>query len=217
MSRAMGLGKRHREIGKEETREALLQAGLAEFAERGLDSPSLDAICARAGYTRGAFYVHFRNREAFLVAAMERILGPFLDAVVARGDEAHDLARTIERFAGALVATAQLKAPPGPGTLPRILPLHRLLDACERSPRLAEHFRRIVNEAMARVERSTVRGQDAGEVRGDVDARQLGAVLVSLALGGIVALELGFALDVEAAGKTVLALVAGAAPDPGER
>jgi TetR/AcrR family transcriptional repressor of nem operon len=208
--------KRPRDVGKEETREALLLAGLAEFAERGLDAPSLDSICARAGYTRGAFYVHFRDREAFVVAAMERVLGPFLDAVVARGEEAHDLARTIERFVAALAAMAQLAGNPEPGLPPKIVPLHRLLDACERSPRLAEHFIRIVREAMARVEKSTLRGQSAGEVRGDVDARQLGSVLLSLALGAIVALELGIALDLQAAGKTVLALVARPASVQGE-
>ena len=201
--------RRHgREVGKEETREALLLAGLAEFAERGLDAPSLDSICARAGYTRGAFYVHFRDREEFVVAAMERVLGPFLDAVVARGEEAHDLARTVERFVAALAGMARLVGAPDAGLPPKVLPLHRLLDACERSPRLAERFRRIVREAMARVEKSTRRGQGEGEVRGDVDPGQLGSVLVSLALGAIVALELGISLDLQAAGKTVLALVA---------
>ncbi len=203
----MGERKRPREAGKEETREALLLAGLAEFSERGLDAPSLDAICARAGYTRGAFYVHFRDREAFVVAAMERVLGPFVDAVVARGEEAHDLARTIERFVAALSGMAQLAGPDL--SLPlKILPLHRLLDACERSPRLGERFTRIVKEARARVEKSTRRGQGEGEVRRDVEAGQLGSVLVSLALGAIVAMELGIAIDLEAAGKTVLALVA---------
>ena len=201
--------RRHgREVGKEETREALLLAGLAEFAERGLDAPSLDSICARAGYTRGAFYVHFRDREEFVVAAMERVLGPFLDAVVARGEEPHDLARTVERFVSALAGMAQLVGAREAGLPPKVLPLHRLLDACERSPRLAERFRWIVQEAMARVEKSTRRGQGEGEVRGDVDPGQLGSVLVSLALGAIVALELGISLDLQAAGKTVLALVA---------
>ena len=197
-----------REVGKEETREALLLAGLAEFSERGLDAPSLDSICARAGYTRGAFYVHFRDREEFVVAAMERVLGPFLDAVVARGEEAHDLARTVERFVAALAGMARLVGAPEDGLPPKVLPLHRLLDACERSPRLAERFRRIVREAMARVEKSTRRGQGEGEVRGDVDPGQLGSVLVSLALGAIVAMELGISFDLQAAGKTVLALVA---------
>jgi AcrR family transcriptional regulator len=208
MSSPVSDRKHPREAGKEETREALLLAGLAEFSERGLDAPSLDSICARAGYTRGAFYVHFRDREEFVVAAMERVLGPFLDAVVARGEEAHDLVRTIERFVAALAGMAQLVAPPHTEAPPKVLPLHRLLDACERSARLAERFRWIVREAMTRVEKSARRGQGEGEVRGDVDPGPLGAVLVSLALGAIVALELGIPLDLQAAGKSVLALIA---------
>jgi AcrR family transcriptional regulator len=45
-----------RELAKQETREAVIRAGMAAFTEEGVDLPSLDAICARAGFTRGAFY-----------------------------------------------------------------------------------------------------------------------------------------------------------------
>ncbi|MBM4360960.1 MAG: TetR family transcriptional regulator, partial [Deltaproteobacteria bacterium] len=47
----------------QETRDALIEAGMAAFASEGLDAPSLDSICERAGYTRGAFYVHFKDRN----------------------------------------------------------------------------------------------------------------------------------------------------------
>ena len=82
---------------KDATRKALLEAGLAELIEHGRKSPSLDAICERAGYTRGAFYVHFENREEFNVAVMEHVTEKFLDLVVTeeRGD---DLRQTVTRF-----------------------------------------------------------------------------------------------------------------------
>ncbi len=51
-----------RDETKQRTRDALIQAGLELFTEQGLDVPSLDAICDRAGFTRGAFYVHFADR-----------------------------------------------------------------------------------------------------------------------------------------------------------
>ena len=57
-----------RDLAKQETREALIQAGMDAFSEEGVDLPSLDAICARAGFTRGAFYVHFKDREDFFAA-----------------------------------------------------------------------------------------------------------------------------------------------------
>src|SRR5215212_2654399 len=71
-----------REQAKAETREALIMAALDEFAAHGLEAPSLDAICARAGYTRGAFYVHFKDRGDLLIAVVEHALTHFMDSVI---------------------------------------------------------------------------------------------------------------------------------------
>jgi len=90
--------KSARELAKQETREALVQAAIAEFAEKGLDLPSLDAICARAGFTRGAFYVHFRDREELLGAVMERVLDAVLDAVMGTEGAANDLETIVARY-----------------------------------------------------------------------------------------------------------------------
>lgn len=70
-----------RDQTKQETRDALVSAALALFAEEGLDAPSLDAICDRAGFTRGAFYVHFADRDELLVAVMEKVGEAFLQSV----------------------------------------------------------------------------------------------------------------------------------------
>src|SRR4249919_2412241 len=84
-------GSKSRDDAKRETREALIAAGVAAFAEEGIDAPSLDSICARAGYTRGAFYVHFKDRDDFLIAVMERAIGGFLDALTPSGEAGRDL------------------------------------------------------------------------------------------------------------------------------
>src|SRR5688572_8533736 len=80
---------RRRRETKQETREALIRAALAAFAEHGFDAPSLDAICARAGYTRGAFYVHFRDRSDLMVAVIEHAMTVFMDTIIATGDTGH--------------------------------------------------------------------------------------------------------------------------------
>jgi len=192
-----------RETAKAETREALLEAGLAEIAERGIDAPSLDAICARAGYTRGAFYVHFRDREDFLVAVMERTLGAFLDAVIAGGGDREErgLAETVSRFAGALGLRDE-----GP------VPLHRLLEVCERAPEFRERFVRLLAGAAERVGEVARAGQRAGSVRDDVDPETLASLLLTLALGSITALQTGLPLDVPAARDAVLRLLGPARP-----
>ena len=140
----------NRPAGKRETREALIQAGIAELAAKGLQEPSLDAICARAGYTRGAFYVHFEDREDFVAAVMERVLSGFLDAVIDPGSGEHDLADTLAGFAGAL---------PGAG---RAIQLHRLIEACARSPRIRERWVALVREATLRVAKAVERGTGRG-------------------------------------------------------
>ena len=94
-----------RESAKRETREALIAAALAEFAEHGLAAPSLDAICARAGFTRGAFYVHFRDRDDLMVGVLETALGAFLDAMIATAAEQNGVAP--EDFRTLLVSQVQ--------------------------------------------------------------------------------------------------------------
>ncbi|WP_345800177.1 helix-turn-helix domain-containing protein [Microbacterium sp. AZCO] len=45
------------------TRQRLLDAAAEVFAEVGLDAASVEAICERAGFTRGAFYSNFETKE----------------------------------------------------------------------------------------------------------------------------------------------------------
>jgi TetR/AcrR family transcriptional repressor of nem operon len=204
--------KASRDAAKGETREALVTAALAEFAARGLDAPSLDAICARAGFTRGAFYVHFRDRDDLVVAAMERVLGAFLDAVIGRGDAAPDLEATVQRFAGMLVALGAGARVRRGGRLAgaplAAVPLHRLLEACLRSPPIQQRFVSLLRDAILRVAKSVAASQAAARVRSNLDADALATLLVALALGVLTALEAGLPLDVERARKTVVALFA---------
>ena len=54
------------------TRAAIIDAAEALFAEHGTPSASIDEICARAGFTRGAFYSNFRTVDDVFFALYER-------------------------------------------------------------------------------------------------------------------------------------------------
>lgn len=49
------------------TRARLLTAASAAFAQEGLDKASVESICDRAGFSRGAFYSNFASKEDVLV------------------------------------------------------------------------------------------------------------------------------------------------------
>ncbi|POQ99652.1 hypothetical protein AU468_10095 [Alkalispirochaeta sphaeroplastigenens] len=49
----------------EQTREAIFDAGLQVFSEKGFTAATMSDIARKAGVTRGAIYWHFKNKEAF--------------------------------------------------------------------------------------------------------------------------------------------------------
>ena len=56
---------------RDRTRARILQAAYEVFAENGLDGASVEAICDRAGFTRGAFYSNFESKEQLFAEALD--------------------------------------------------------------------------------------------------------------------------------------------------
>lgn len=54
-----------------QTRERLMSAAATVFAERGVIGASVEEICEAAGFTRGAFYSNFADKDALVLALIE--------------------------------------------------------------------------------------------------------------------------------------------------
>lgn len=52
-------------------RDKLLLAGLAVIRSKGYSATTVDELCAAAGVTKGAFFHHFKSKEALGVAAAD--------------------------------------------------------------------------------------------------------------------------------------------------
>ncbi|MEM7158488.1 MAG: TetR/AcrR family transcriptional regulator [Myxococcota bacterium] len=189
-----------RKAAKQRTRRALIDAAFELFSESGLDGPSLDAICERAGYTRGAFYVHFADRDELIVAVMEEAGPPILDELIA-ADSNEDLATLFTRFLAAFADGSYPLAPRGG------IRAHQFIDACIRSPKVGQRYVELVVEAMARVAHGVERGQQGGQLRDDVDAQAIAALLVGAIIGSQTMSELGVPYDFSATAAAALRML----------
>ena len=57
---------------KANARDKILDAALHKIRAHGLAATSVDELCAAAGVTKGAFFHHFRSKEAAAIAAAGR-------------------------------------------------------------------------------------------------------------------------------------------------
>src|SRR5437763_2071325 len=57
---------------REATRELVLTAAARVFAERGFHATSLDAIAEEAGFSRGAVYYNFADKEELFLELLDR-------------------------------------------------------------------------------------------------------------------------------------------------
>ncbi|WP_323375700.1 TetR/AcrR family transcriptional regulator [Streptomyces alkaliterrae] len=61
------------------TRQRLLDAALEVFAEEGFGRSTVEQVCERAGFTRGAFYSNFTSLDELFLAMWERRSAHMLD------------------------------------------------------------------------------------------------------------------------------------------
>lgn len=72
---------------REATRQRLFDAATQIFSEVGFGSASVEAVCERAGFTRGAFYSNFDSKEELFVELAAQVCRARVLSVRRRIDE----------------------------------------------------------------------------------------------------------------------------------
>ena len=75
---------------RQQTREHLLAAAAEVFAERGFHGASLDDVAAVAGFTKGAVYSNFKNKEDLFLALFKAHYEREIQALRATLEESGD-------------------------------------------------------------------------------------------------------------------------------
>lgn len=190
-----------REEAKKASREALVQAAMVLFPKQGLDV-SLDEVCLHAGYTRGAFYVHFKTRDELILEVMSRLGQQWLDSMFGGAEENGDLLGLVQRFAGELTAGRYPLTRAG-GMRP-----YQLLDACARSPAIRERYLRFIDDSVRQLATRIVNSQRQQHIKPMFEADTLATLLVALVIGVHTLHDLDYPLDLGKASLTALQMLA---------
>jgi AcrR family transcriptional regulator len=162
-----------RERKKDETRARIFKAAVRLFREKGFEETTIDDITERADVAKGTFFNYFPKKES--------VLGYLTETQLADAEE----------FATALLQSRQ------PARQKLIALLQRIASVYEEEPELSQY---VMRESMRRASTPSdavhvhwhtlltgliQQGQQAGELRGDVDAKRAVYVLGGVYMGTV--------------------------------
>ena len=157
------------------TRRAILRAAARSFSEQDFDSTTVEDICAAAGVGRSTFYLYFDSKERVLIelaSATARGVSSEVDAWVDAGSVDHALSVFIDglvrRMEGIPKSLAAL--------------VMRRVSAANVTPRPIPGAPVLFDDIFAGIVRD---GQRRGEIRTDLDAREIGETLAGMTLDAL--------------------------------
>lgn len=121
-----------------QTREKLMRAAMQVFAEVGIMGASVEEICEAAGFTRGAFYSNFGDKDALVLALIQQCVidgSAAASKAIAAMREAEDLPAP-ELITVAMNAYEALDAP----WRQNVLTQHELLLYAARRPGIRQAY-----------------------------------------------------------------------------
>jgi AcrR family transcriptional regulator len=171
----------------EQAEQAIIDAALELFAERGVEGVCVEAVAARAGVGKATIYRRWPGKEDLLMAALGSLRAPLPEP---RGESARDdLVQLLETMVG-------------DADDPRLHRQYAMLHGeGERYPKVLARYMEDVVEPRREVLRRVLRhGIAAGEVRPDLDIEvavlALGGAVMSRTKGANVPAAEGFAVRV---------------------
>lgn len=159
-----------------DTRQRLLEAALSVFARHGYERATVDAIVREAGFSKGAFYVHFGSKEdLFWTMFEERMVRQqqaFRDAV-APGAPARETLRRVLHAVFSLERADQAWA----------AMFAEFLAHASRNHRVRERLAAMIQSWRDLTAATLVAERDAGRLRRDLDIEFVAMALVALVEG----------------------------------
>lgn len=159
-------------------REVVLDRAMRAFWSRGYEATSIQHLVERTGIQRGSLYGAFGDKRALFLAAMEHYDRVMTAKLLATLDEPGSGLGAIRRFFRLKVDAAQERSRPR-----GCLVTNSATELASRDRRTASRIGATLGRIEAAFHRAVIRGQQAGEIDPERDARALARFLTSSAQG----------------------------------
>jgi TetR/AcrR family transcriptional repressor of nem operon len=159
-------------------REVVLDRAMRAFWSRGYEATSIQHLVERTGIQRGSLYGAFGDKRALFLAAIEHYDRVMTAKLLATLDAPGSGLGAIRRFFRLKVAAAQERSRPR-----GCLVTNSATGLASRDRRTASRIGATLGRIEAAFHRAVIRGQQAGEIDPERDARALARFLTSSAQG----------------------------------
>ena len=183
----------------EGTRALLVANAFREIHAHGYAGASLDRILANSGVTKGALYHHFKSKADLLHAVIDDAVRPMvLDRWLEPLRESDDPIRTLAESTRAMMMEAT------PEEMCRGCPLNNLTqELAGVDEDIRKHLDRIADEWRAGIRAAFERGQEAGNVRTEVNVAAVASLVFATYQGLIGSVKTSHDQDAVTAGLSM--------------
>ncbi len=171
-----------------DTKQTLIREALRLFLSRGYDTATLTEIAGRVGITKPAIYYHFRNKEELAEGVLDHFIRVMTDWSRTRFGECATTRELLQAFFASLQDFARVerilleadpREPEAGGSFADFV-----TSAARGNPRFRERITAIFAATRQHLASRIRSGQEAGEIRPDLDA-DLAALHIHALIEGV--------------------------------
>ena len=183
----------------EGTRALLVENAFREIHAHGYAGASLERILADSGVTKGALYHHFKSKADLLHAVIDDAIGPLVsERWLTPLQESDDPIRALAESTRAMMAEATVEE------MRCGCPLNNLTqELAGVDEDFRQHLDRIAGEWREGIRAAFERGQEAGNVREDVNAAAVASLVFATYQGLIGSIKTSHDQDAVSAGLSI--------------
>jgi len=162
-----------------DTREYIIDQAYKLFLSRSYEAVSINDISKAIGFTKGALYHHFTNKEELFKAVIDKYL-PFEDFLVPLSD------LTLQQYIDESIKIAEKIVYSIFGEKPGFIPISYLalfIDAFRHYPKFAKEKDRLILQEIEKIKHVIKKAIDNGEIRKDIDAEIMAMNFFTISLG----------------------------------